>query len=96
MSFYGLRLKYSLDSSLNYISWKDMMEAVLEVNGLKEFIENDIPEPPTANAQDLAKWKKCVAKARMIIIEGVQNHIVSNIHGKDTPYVIWQALIDLF
>jgi hypothetical protein len=72
------------------------MEAVLEDNGLKEFIDNDIPKPPTTDAQDLAEWKKCVAKARRIILEGVRDHIVSNLHGKDTPYAMWKALIDLF
>ena len=53
MSFYGLRLKYALEGSLNYISWKDGMEAVLEDNGLKEFIDTDIHKPPATDAQDL-------------------------------------------
>jgi len=38
-------------------------------SGLKEFIDNDIPKP--VDAQNLAKWIKCVAKARRIILEGV-------------------------
>ena len=96
MSFYGLRLEYALDGSSNYITWKDMMEAVLEDNRLKASIDNDIPKPPITNAQDLAEWKKCAAKARRIILEGVRDHIVLNLHGKDTPYVMWQALIDWF
>ena len=76
MSFNGLRLEYALEGSSNYIAWKDRMEAMLEDNKLKEFINNDIPKPPTTNAQDLAEWTKCVAKARMIILERVQDHIV--------------------
>lgn len=71
MVFNGLRLKYALEGSSNYVSWKDMMEVVLEDNGLKEFIDNDIPKPPTFDAQDLEEWKKCVAKERRIILEGV-------------------------
>ena len=39
MSFNGLRLEYALEGSSNYISWKDRMEAVLDENGLKEFID---------------------------------------------------------
>ena len=38
MSFKGLRLEYSFEGSSNYIAWKDRMEAVLDDNGLKEFI----------------------------------------------------------
>jgi len=74
--FYGLRLEYALEGNLNYISWQDKMEVVFEDNELKKFIDNDIPKPPTIDAQDLAEWRKCVAKARRIILEGVQDHIV--------------------
>ena len=69
MAFYGLRLEYALEGSLNYISWKDRMEVVLEDNELKEFIDNDIPKTPTTNAQDLVEWRKCVTKVRRIILE---------------------------
>ena len=71
MSFYRLRLNYSLKGSSNYISWKDRMDVVLKDNELKEFIEKDILKPLATNAQDLAEWRKCVAKARRIILEGV-------------------------
>lgn len=69
ISFYGLRLEYSLEGSSSYISWKNRMEVVLEENRLKEFIETDIPKP--IDAQDLAEQIKCVANARRIILEGV-------------------------
>eukprot|EP00253_Pinus_taeda_P035525 PITA_35525 len=66
MAFYGLRLEYALDGSSNYIAWKDRMETVLEDNGLKE-IDQDVPKP--IDATQLAEWKKCVARARRIILE---------------------------
>jgi len=72
------------------------MEAILEDNGLKEFIDNDISKPATSDAKDLAEWKKCVAKVRRTVLEGEKDHIVSNIHGKETMYAMWKALIDLF
>ena len=53
MLLYSLRLEYVLEGSLNYIGWKDRMEAVLEDNGLKEFIDHEILKPPTSNAKDL-------------------------------------------
>ena len=43
MDLNGLWLEYSLEGSSNYIAWKDRMEAVLEDNGLKEFINSDVP-----------------------------------------------------
>ena len=66
-----MRLEYALDGSSNYIAWKDCMEAVLEDNRLKDFIDQDVPRPLVANAQELAEWKKCVAKAKIILLEGV-------------------------
>ena len=73
MVFNGLRLEYALDNNSNYIAWKDRMEAVLEDNGLKDFIHQEIPKPAVANAQELAEWKKCVVNARQILLEGVQD-----------------------
>ena len=69
---------------------------MLEDNGLKEFIDINIPKNPTIDVQDLIDQKKCVEKMRRIIVEGVRDHIVSSIHGKDTPYTMWQDLNDSF
>ena len=96
MAFNGLRLEYALEGSSNYIAWKDMMEAVLEDNGLKEFIDCDVPKPTSTNVALLDAWQKKVAKIRRILLEGVRDHIISSLHGKDTPYAMWKALMDLF
>jgi hypothetical protein len=96
MTFNGLRLEYALEGSLNYISWKDRMEAVLEDNDLKEFIDKDVPKPYATDAANLDAWKKKVEKARRILLEGLRDHNVSNLHGKATPYAIWKNLTDLF
>eukprot|EP00253_Pinus_taeda_P001893 PITA_01893 len=69
MVFNGLRLEYALDGNSNYIAWKDRMEVVLEDNGLKDFIDEEIPKPVAANAQELVEWKQCVAKARRILLD---------------------------
>ena len=63
ISFNGLRLEYALEGSLNYIAWKDKMEAVLDYNGLKEFIDAEIPKPTSSDVAVLdarqKKTKKC-------------------------------------
>ena len=51
MVFYGLRLEYALEGSSNYIAWKDCMEVVLNgLNGLKDLIDQEIPELGSTNA----------------------------------------------
>ena len=96
MSFNGLRLEYALEGSSNYIAWKDWMEAVMEDNGLKEFIDAEIPKPGSSDAAALEAWQKKTAKCRRILLEGVKDHIVSSLHGKASPFLMWKALTDLF
>ena len=96
MSFNGLRLEYALDGSSNYITWKDRMEAVLEDNGLKDFIDSDVPKPGSSDVALLDAWKKKTAKTRRILLEGFKDQIVSSIHRKATPFLMWKALKDLF
>ena len=45
------------------------MEVVLEDNRFKEFVDQEIPKPATLDLQNLPKWRKCVEKARGIILE---------------------------
>lgn len=63
MAFYGLWLEYALEGNSKYIDWRDIMEFVLEDNGLKELVYQDIPQTTTLDAQNMAEWKKCVLKA---------------------------------
>ena len=53
MDFNGFILEYELNGSSNYISWKDRMEVVLEDNGLKEFIDNDVPKLVVADSTNI-------------------------------------------
>ena len=96
MSFNELRLEYTLEGSSNYIAWKDRMEAVLDDNGLKEFIDAEVPKPTSSDAAVIEAWKKKIAKCRRILLEGMKDHIVSSMHGKAYPFLMWKALIDLF
>ena len=35
-------------------------------------------------------------KCRRILLEGVKDHIVSSLHGKASPLLMWKALTDFF
>ena len=96
MSFNELRLEYALEGNSNYIAWKDRMEAVLEDNVLKEFIDAEIPKPTSSDAAALDTWQKKTTKCRRILLEGVKDHIVSSLHGKTSPFLMWKALTDFF
>ena len=73
-----------------------MMEAMLDDNGLKEFIDVDIPKPASNDATTLDTWQKKVEKCRKILLEVVNDQIMYRLHGKATPFLMWKALTDLF
>ena len=81
---------------MNYIAWKDRMEVVLEDNGLKEFIDSDVPKPGSSDATLLDTWQKKIAKTRIILLEGVKDHFMSSLHGKATTFLMWKDLTDFF
>ena len=87
MAFNGLWLEYALEGRSNYIAWKDRMEAMLEDNLLKEFIDRDVPKPTSTDVALLDASQKKVAKKRRILLEGMKYHIVSSLHGKVTPFL---------
>ena len=96
MCFNGLRLEYALEGNSNFCAWKDKMEVVLNDNGVWEYTQTDIPKPTTSTAQELAQWKKDTTRARRIIMKGVRDHVVSNLHGKKTLFAMWKTLTYLF
>ena len=72
------------------------MEEILEDNGLKEFIDTDIPEPNQADVAQHEAWRKNVAKARRNLLEGVRDHIVSSLQGQGKSICYVKALTDMF
>ena len=53
MVFNSLRLEYALEGSSKYISLKDGMEAIFKDNGLKKFIDNDVPKPAMIDVENI-------------------------------------------
>jgi len=55
MAFNRLRLEYSLAGNLNFIAWKDLMEGMLDDNGLLDYFKRDILKPRLVDAQNLSQ-----------------------------------------
>ena len=68
----------------------------MDDNGFLEYINGDVVKLTKYDAENLVQWKKHVTKVRRIVLEGVHDHIVSNIHGKETHFTMWKALTKLF
>jgi len=87
---------YELEGTSFFCAWKDRMEDILDDHGLWEYTQTDITKPTTSNAQALFEWKKDTTRSRRIILEGVRDNVVLNLHGKETPFAMWKTLTDLF
>ena len=48
----GLRLEYALEGTSNFVAWKDHMEAVLDDNGLLEYIKTYVAQPLKYDAKN--------------------------------------------
>ena len=68
----------------------------MEDNGLKELIDSNVPKSGSSNAALLDAWKNKTANTRIFLLEFVKDHIVSSLHVKATPFLMWKDLTDLF
>ena len=89
-------LKYEdrLEGLSNYSLWKERIKLVLLVNDLWEFVDTKIMSP--INAAELARHKKSDAKAKLIILDGVKDHLIPHLIKKNTTWDMWEAVKALF
>ena len=68
-----------LDGASNYGSWKTRVLIALEEYDVVEFAVNDIPKPAEEEREHLASWKRHDVKARKILIDSMNNHLLFHI-----------------
>ena len=67
---------------------------ILEVNDLLNFAKTTVT--PSTDAPLLAEHSKKDAKARMLILDTVRDHIIPHLSRKKTTKEIWDALTELY
>ena len=67
---------------------------ILDVSDAKEHIDSTkvVPTDPI----ELARWKKLDSRAMLIILDGVKDHIVPHLSGKNTTLEMWKTLESLY
>lgn len=93
MATTGMRDQDRLEGSSNYVIWKARMSLMLNEYGLKLYIDNVVVVPQDAD-QIKEYWKE-LAKLKLIL-DGVWDHIVSHIVGKDIAKVMRDSLATLY
>lgn len=90
----GLRDQDRLDGASNYVIWKAKISYVLDKHDLKMSVNSVVVVPVDANS--LKRYNAEMAKTKRIILDGVRDHVVSHIAGKDTARQMWEALATLY
>lgn len=90
----GLRYQDRLDGASDYVTWKARMSFLVDEYGLKTYIDV-VVEVPT-DADQLKEYKKDMAWAKRLILDGVQDHIVSHIVVKGMGKEMLETLSMLY
>ena len=72
-----------LEGASNYVIWKSRIEFLLDEHDLEALIDSAVAEP--LDAAHLRQFKKNMARAKRLILDGVKGHIVPHIAAKNTP-----------
>lgn len=83
-----------MDDSSNHVIWKAKISCLLDEYDLKAYISNVVAV--STDPGQLKAYKKEMAKAKRLILDGFRDHVVSHIAGKDIGKQLWDALATLY
>jgi len=89
-----LILEDKLDRASNFSPWKERIMLILEVNDLLELTKPIVT--PSTDATQLVKHNKKYAKARMLILDVVRDHIIPHLLWKKSTKEMWEDLPKLY
>eukprot|EP00253_Pinus_taeda_P027685 PITA_27685 len=91
------RAKDKFREKADYHRWKMSIDLTLEDQGVLDHVKGNIIEPPS-NAPPTArnKWKNGEVKAKKIIRDSIDKHLVAYISKLDTSKEIYDRLVILF
>ena len=83
----GLRLEDRLDGQSNFGAWKERIISVLDEADVWDIVEKTVAI--RTDATQLAAYKKKCAKAKRLILDGVKDHVIPHVRGKDHAFEVW-------
>ena len=90
MAINRLRDQDRLEGASNYFIWKSRIEFLLDEHDLKALIDSAVVEP--LDAVNLRQFKKNMARAKRLILDGVKDYIVPHIAANTTTREMWVGL----
>ena len=92
-STYYFKVEEKLNDKYEYHAWKMTLDLTLEEHEVLDYVQGKVVEP-TSNAPFSTKTKyiKCEVKENKILVDSIQNHLVSFISDLGTSKEIYDRL----
>ena len=94
MESHGFRDQDRLDETSNYVIWKTRILVVLEEYDLEAYVKSLVVV--LVENDQKKKYKPEKGMEKMLILDGVRDHVASHLQGKDTTREMWEALSSLY
>ena len=94
----GLRVEDMFDGKNNYNAWKERIQSIFEEAEVWGIMVNTRHNPvavPTDLVQ-LAKFKKKNSKAKILVLEGIKDHVIPHVRGKTYAHEMWTSLTSIY
>jgi hypothetical protein len=89
-----MRVEDRLDGEDNFISWKHIIQLILEENELLDHIKKMLSEPKDEEARE--KFKKNEVKDKRILTESIKDHLIPNVSELKTTKDMFDSLTRLY
>ena len=83
-----------MDGLSNFSVWKARILIVLEAYNLRDHAEQTLATPTHLDL--LRKHREAAGLAKLLIMDGIKDHIVRHLVEKKTTNEMWKALISLY
>jgi len=88
------KLDDKLQGADNFRAWKYRISLIVEENYLDKYISEEVPAPEGEEAK--AIQKKNLVKAKIIIVDSIQDHLIPRVSSLKTPKEMFDCLTTLF
>ena len=95
---FGLRVEDRLEGQNNYSAWKERIHSIFEEAEVWGIMVNTTLNLVTVTTDpvQLAEFNKKNAKAKILILEGIKDHVIPHLRGKTYIHEMWTALTSLY
>ena len=97
MSSFTFKEHEKLGDASSFAAWKVRLEIIAENNDVLEYIQGRIPEPPeNASASIKSRYKKGESKAKRIIVDGLQDHLLAYVGNLRKSKDMYDKIADMY